>query len=460
MSLRELFCCWIAESRHAPSLPSPAEVREEPQDVAVIVVDAWVSLPADVLIEILLYLEPAAVFCCAGVCKPWRRAIVDNAPTLGFHLLLGVFHNNRYAACLRRTPPGPFQSVLPWKDDDSGGGGGDDDDDKTAAAHSLIPAWSGSGSGCGGVYRGLYRELLCSRDGFILLMARSGRRHYQNRSLCLCNPITGDCTFLRPADTGGRSSYVLLTGYGHGGGDDRLVARILAVQTRARYDNLEFVFTFKAAEALRYQVFAASGGDGDGNKWGPVKRSAGEVEDGLCVWMRGRSTVVCRDDVVHWLAGPAPNITCALALDVRTGRTWTTELPEQCHFCIRSPAELVLATSDDGRRLSLVQSFWGPKIKVWVLTTGDDDAGWTLQQTIGIGSWRRRTISGDIPRWIFLSAFCPRSRCVVGASLDTKQEFVIDIGSGSGPPVRCIGNYKGLDCWPYEIDSSRRLTSQ
>jgi hypothetical protein len=446
--LRKLFC-WLAESMHAPYLPSPAEeVPEEPRDVDVIVMDTWKSLPADVLLEIFLYLEPAAVFCCAGVCKPWRRAIVDNASILGFHLLLGVFHNSRYAACLRRTPPGPFQSVLPWKD--SGG------DDKTAAAHSLIPAWSGSG----GVYRGLYRELLCSRDGFILLMARSGR-HYRNRSLCLCNPITGDCTFLRPADTGRRSSYVLLTGYGHGddlspsgsaGTGYDLEARILAVQTRARYDNLEFVFKFKAAEALRYQVFAASG-DGDG-KWGPVKRSVGEVEEGLFVWMRGRSTVVCRDDVVHWLAGPAPNITCVLALDVRTGRTRTTELPKQCHFCIRSPAELILATSDDGR-LSLIQSFWGPKIKVWVLI---GDAGWTLQQTIAIGGWRQ-PITGDIPRWISLSAFCPRSRCVVGASLESKQEFLIDLGSGSGPPVTCIGNYKGLDCWPYEIDSSSTYIS-
>ena len=258
--LRKLFC-WLAESMHAASLPSPAEeVPEQPRHVDVIVMDTWASLPADVLLEIFLYLEPAAVFCCAGVCKPWRRAIVDNASILGFHLLLGVFHNSRYAACLRGTPPGPFQSVLPWKD--IGG------DDKTAAAHSLIPARSGSG----GVYRGLYRELLCSRDGFILLMARSGR-HYRNRSLCLCNPITGDCTFLRPADTGRRSSYVLLTGYGHGddlspsgsaGTGYDLVARILAVQTRARYDNLEFVFKFKAAEALRYQVFAAPG-DGDGS---------------------------------------------------------------------------------------------------------------------------------------------------------------------------------------------------
>ena len=129
-------------------------------------------------------------------------------------------------------------------------------------------------------------------------------------------------------------------------------------------------------------------------------------------------------------------------------------LPKQCHFCIRSPAELILATSDDGG-LSLIQSFWGPKIKVWVLT---GDAGWTLQQTIAIGSWRQ-SITGDIPRWISLSAVCPRSRCVVGASLESKQEFLIDLGRGSGPPVRCIGNYKGLDCWPYEIDSSSTYIS-
>jgi hypothetical protein len=135
--------------------------------------DMWASLPHDLLLIIFLSLEPTTVICCASVCKPWRGVNIGVASILGPHLcrfgpslLLGVFHHSRDAAWLRRTP-GPFQSALPWN---HGG------DNETAAAHSLIPVSSMSTS----VDRGLYKELLCSSDGFILLMARSGR----DRSFC------------------------------------------------------------------------------------------------------------------------------------------------------------------------------------------------------------------------------------------------------------------------------------
>jgi hypothetical protein len=51
------------------------------------VVDTWAaSLPIDLILEIVLRLEPAAIICCAGVCKLWRRAIIANATILGPHL--------------------------------------------------------------------------------------------------------------------------------------------------------------------------------------------------------------------------------------------------------------------------------------------------------------------------------------------------------------------------------------
>ena len=92
------------------SLRSPAPQVQEPRDSdAVDVVDMWAaSLPIDLILEIFLRLEPAAVVCSAGVCKPWRPAIIDNASIIGTHLdrffgpslLLGIFQYDRTAACL------------------------------------------------------------------------------------------------------------------------------------------------------------------------------------------------------------------------------------------------------------------------------------------------------------------------------------------------------------------------
>lgn len=139
---------------------------------------------------------------------------------------------------------------------------------------------------------------------------------------------------------------------------------------------------------------------------------------------------------IHELEGA-----CVLALGVHTGRTWTTKLPVQCHLPI-------LGMSGDGR-LSLVQSLWGPCIKVWVLS---DDAQWTLQQTISIDVYHLLPYcpSGNIPRSTYLSAFCPRRRCVT--TLWSDQELLIDIDtSSSRPRIKRIGKREGFRCCPYEM---------
>ena len=349
---------WLAQSNSKPGSSSSSSLRsppapqvQEPRDSDdVDVVDTWAaaSLPIDLIIEIFLRLEPAAIFCCAGVCKPWRRAIIANASILGPHLdrflgpslLLGVFHCDTTSACLRRTP-GPFQSALP-----SNGGGSNDD----------------------------------------------------------------------PAEV-----------------------RILAVHRRA-----EVSIMFLDEETLAYQLFSTSGDRAW--VWSPVVQCSGDHLEprSLCVRMDRRSTAVGRD-IVYWLAGPRLEVTWVLALDVRTGRTWTTQLQMECHPSI-------LGMSGDGR-LFLVQSLSGPSIKVWVLS---GDAQWTLQRTISMAT-------GDVVPWssISLRAFCPRSWCVV--ALWSDQELIIDIDcSGSSPRIRQIGKQKACHCryCPYEMDSSSTYISK
>ena len=168
--------------------------------------------------------------------------------------------------------------------------------------------------------------------------------------------------------------------------------------------------------------------------------------------------MVCRD-AVYWLAGPGYDITCVFALDIRTGRTWTTELPMQCHLPTPDPEAFssILATSGDGR-LSLIRTLRGPNIQVWVLS---DNAQWFLHQTISIDlysllrhcSQESRCPTSNIPRSTYLSAFCPRSRCVV--AMCSGQVLLIDVdSSGLRPHIRRIGKREWFQCCPYEIDSS------
>jgi hypothetical protein len=274
-------------------LRSPAPQVQEPR-VA--------SLPIDLILEIFLRLEPAAVLCCAGVCKPWRRTIIGNAAILGANLdrffgpslLLGMFQYDRTASCLWRMP-GPFQSALP--SNCSGG--------IVTRANSLMPAAASVA----------LSTLLWSKDGFILLKARSVN------SLCMCNPVTGYWTIV-PAAAAKHNQYILLTGPSSGD-DDNPAVRILAVHRRREFST---IFDFEAdKETLAYQLFSTSGNRA--GAWGPVVQCFGdELEAGrLCVWMDRRTTAVGRD-CAYWLAGPTLDVTCVFSLDVRTGRTWMNAL--------------------------------------------------------------------------------------------------------------------------------------
>jgi hypothetical protein len=113
--------------------------------------------------------------------------------------------------------------------------------------------------------------------------------------------------------------------------------RILAVAGR-------YMMHTEVGDQITYQLLSGDGGGG--GTWGPIKRS-GKLTEFLGVHMHRRGTVVC-GGAVHWLAGPdgaGLHITCTVALDVRTGRTWTTLPLEQCQFSYYGESQSLPATA-------------------------------------------------------------------------------------------------------------------
>lgn len=100
-----------------------------------------------------------------------------------------------------------------------------------------------------------------------------------------------------------------------------------------------------------------------------------------------KHVVVCRDSV-YWIVIAITTDRgawmCTFAIDMRTGGTRTTELPETCGMAHCYPCELVLATSGDIRQLSVVALKGWRWIEVWVLV---GDSWWlTLRRTMDIES--------------------------------------------------------------------------
>ncbi|CAN6278942.1 unnamed protein product [Urochloa humidicola] len=392
--------------------------------------DTWASLPPDLLLEIFLRLEAAAALRCTGVCKRWRRAIIGNAasclrPRVDCSvpgLLLGFFHNHRDRGGRRdvilQRLPGPSSAT------------------RFPAASSLV---HGDATDLAP-----YDELLSSRDGLVLLGGRAAAAAEQG--LCLCSLMTGDRKFL-PAAAFRACTYVLLTAYDLGGGaGDNLEALILAVKEK------------DVAGGMTYQTFSTC----DGGAWGDViTRSVPASEEGRRHAQVTRiypgSEVVCGGGAVHWLAAAADAgvVERAVALDVRTGRTWVTALPEgsgelDCYGALRD-SPLRLATSGDGGRLSVVRSFGGGAIEVWVLA-GDGGGGggrWALRRTIEVPC-----CGGDD---VWFSAFCPRSGCLLGHV--GGKDVIVDAERGSSCVIGGVGTSHGGRTYSYEMDWSTYLAN-
>lgn len=430
--------------------------------------DTWASLLPDLLLNIFRRLYTTDLTRCFCTCKPWRRAIIGFATSNLLRprpdrfvpdLLLGVFHfygavHYYKHAPLRRVPgplvhsalPSPTTTTAPCYEYDAD------------AAYTFLPAATSSTITGGGSKRASsYGEVLSSRDGFVLLIDTMRRAE----GLCLCNLITGACTFLPVAGVE-KCKYVLVTAHDHDltGDDDPAAVTILATAGTDTYTMDDF-FT--------YQLFSSpSSGDAASGTWGPVQRSGQLNNKGYESYMD--YVVVCRGGAVHWLAGPAESsryrrrVTCTVAVDVRTGRAWTTELPTQSNFYYDGNRSLLLATSGAGE-LSVIRSLPEHRIEVWVLV-GGEGGEWTLRRTIDdVPSLLPHCMEKDdmgLNR-VFLNAFCPRSGCVIGV-LSDQQEVRIEVESSSGgswsrrPVVEIIGDRQSYYCYPYEMDWSMYIS--
>ncbi|CAN6270821.1 unnamed protein product [Urochloa humidicola] len=415
--------------------------------------DMWASLPSDLLVEILRPLDSTAVFRCAAACRPWRRIIMGNASCLGPRpaLLLGFFHTSTYVHHPMRPhhAPGPFTDVLtaavvnwtryeglfqthspmaPFFVPPTAADKDIRDDDGDGIAVALY----------------LYTRPLSSRDGFVLLGG-----HAAAADLCLCDFVTGSCKVIpaaAPDVSEAGASYILVTG---GGGSDVSEVRIVAVKHGE-----------DVTPGMTYQIFSTASG-----AWGPVERSGRLLEgEGMGPAYRNGETkdvVVCRGSVVCWLG----NVVCGgyrrrrrrqvFAIDVRTGRAWTTELPEKyvALDCRRTwYPSLALATSGGDGQLALVVSLPSQQIEVWVLV--GDNGQWMLRRTIYVQDLlpeddeKKHTVGQ-----VWLRIFCPRSGCMLGDI--NGQDLLIPVDEDIPRPVqRIIGYIHRVSCYPYEMDWS------
>ncbi|KAL6908181.1 hypothetical protein ACP4OV_002351 [Aristida adscensionis] len=395
-------------------------------------VDMWISLPPDLLLEIFRRLEFTPVVRCAAACKPRRRAIVGNAASslrprpdrFLPDLLLGFLCNNGEGNVRLR----PLESLLAAQP--SGAGAADDGDsarccDGEAASFCVPPAAAAAPPPAS--------TSINTVDDLCLWSTMAG----------------GGCTFL-PAAAFEDCRYLLATAYDLStSDDDDTAARTIAVELDGHTD-------IKNGTCLTYQLFSPTSGGGSGGggggAWGPIKRSADRVFPG--------TGAICRG-AVYWLGiARMPKEKCTFAVDVVTGRTWTTALPEKLRRVdfFTALTRIVLATSSDGR-LSIV-SFDPPchRMQAWVLTGGD---WWTLRWTVDVAN-----LPGHGPNYWspFLYAFCPRSGhvignllygltlriCDIGSVTERALTLLIDVDSGAAREMNMCTRH-GPN-WPFEMD--------
>ncbi|PUZ45844.1 hypothetical protein GQ55_8G257100 [Panicum hallii var. hallii] len=340
-------------------------------------------------------LGATAVVRCAGVCRPWRRAVIGNASCrrprpdhFNPNLLIGFFYRYLLIAGMQYVP-GPFENVLamdfadtPWYKRD-----------KHSNPH--------------------YTSIGFFEPRRVALVARrvpTPRRKRERGDEPLPVQPPGQDLRVHPRR---RDDYCPSTRGGDAGDHSAVVFWILAVK---REHDVE--------RGVVYQIFSAASGE-----WGRVVKRSARFEEGL----------------THASM-------CVFAVDVRTERTWRMELPEEylvlasgtCYYYYR----LVLETSGDGR-LSFILQRGHHQIEVWVLV-GDGER--TMRRAIDLYGFFPR--EGRV--WFMIRGFCPRSGCLFG-DVDHQKELLIDVDRGSLRPTGRI-DIGSVTRYPYEMDWSTYLS--
>jgi hypothetical protein len=128
----------------------------------------------------------------------------------------------------------------------------------------------------------------------------------------------------------------------------------------------------------------------------------------------------------------------------------TTELPEINGLRYSS---LVLGTSEDGRRLSLIASLPCHQVEVWEHIA---DGRWMLRRRIDVGNLLPNCPKEGLVRIGLISGFCPRSGCVLG-EVDG-QYLIIGVDGGSPRSTQRIPTGGHICLYTYEMDWSTYIS--
>ncbi|KAF7078106.1 hypothetical protein CFC21_082588 [Triticum aestivum] len=377
------------------------------------------SLTSDCLLHVFLGLDPLSILRCAAVSRHWRRAVIDNAAEIrrhpGRHLLLGIYHHEMYPGELafsRRSSWLPPSAGRHWSD--------------SLPAPSHVPVAEGTTPK-------LYSPLACS--GGLVLVCQG-----LPSEMCVCNPFTGFGASIPRLGELVTHEYLLHSCHG--------------IEPNPSPNTFQ------------------------GGAWGPVFRPNGSRLRMPYPDYRA-APVLCRG-AIHWLCGDVSDydssaymITHIVAVDISTGQARMARLPNHlltCNHEVSTKKMLMLATSSEGERLSLLRTEkLGLEVSIWLYARdhgggGDDvEESWMLSRSVDVqklvedaGLAYFRSSCKD---WVVLETrlewFCPRSNRLI-IWIPFLGLFVLDLVSTE--IQRADGDSHG-HIWPYEIDLTLSFSS-
>jgi hypothetical protein len=413
------------------------------------------DLPSDCLLHVLLHLDPVSIVRCAAVSRHWRRAVIENASEIrrcqadgDGRLLLGLFYREMYSGELGFSHRSSWSPSVVGQQHWS---------DILLRVVRPLPAAEGTKTK-------LYAPLACG-DGLLLLC-----RGLQPE-MCVCNPLTGFHTSIpRPSTQLVKYSRYVLHSC-HGAADDETTTS----------PNPDSLFQVLAVDInrdgmLRLQNYCSKSGD-----WGPVFSPTVDTHrmpPYRPPYSPYRADPLVFRGIVYLLCSDSSNlfeemISHIIAVDISsTGKARMIKLPMQCSMHndhLSTKKLLMLATSSDGERLSLLRAAGeaSMEVSIWLYAAGvhghaedqqgtEETSSWLRWQSVDIrkliedaGLERYRLGCRD---WTVLETrlerFCPKSQSAI-IWIPYVGLFVLDLKSMR--IRRAAGDSHG-HIWPYEID--------